>query len=54
VLRSRETAVGERVAELFPRVKAARSRASVDAGGWYAGRDAAERADVGQQRSSLR
>jgi hypothetical protein len=54
VLRSRETAVGERVAELFPRVRATRSRASVDAGGWYAGRDAAERADVGLQRSPLR
>lgn len=53
VLRRRETAVQERVAELFPRVRATRSRASVDAGGWYAGREAAERADVGLRRSSL-
>ncbi len=54
VLRSREAAVEERVAELFPRVRATRSRASVDAGGWYAGREAAERADVGPRRTSLR
>ena len=54
VLRSRQVAVEERVAELFPRVRATRSRASVDAGGWFAGRDAAERADVGLRRSSLR
>jgi hypothetical protein len=54
VLRSRQAAVEERVAELFPRVRATRSRASVDAGGWYAGREAAERADVGLRRSSLR
>ena len=53
VLRSRETAVGERVAELFPRVRATRSRASVDAGGWYAGRTAAERATVAPRRASL-
>jgi hypothetical protein len=54
VLRSRQAAVEQRVAELFPRVRATRSRASVDAGGWYAGREAAERADVGPRRSSLR
>jgi hypothetical protein len=54
VLRSRQTAVEERVAELFPRVRATRSRASVDGAGWFAGRDAAERADVGHRRSSLR
>ena len=53
VLRSRQAAVEERVAELFPQVRATRSRASVDAGGWYAGREAAERADVGRRRSSL-
>jgi hypothetical protein len=53
-LRSRQAAVEQRVAELFPRVRATRSRASVDAGGWYAGREAAERADVGSRRSSLR
>jgi hypothetical protein len=54
VLRSRQVAVEERVAELFPRVRATRSRASVDASGWFAGRDAAERADVGLRRSTLR
>jgi hypothetical protein len=54
VLRSRQTAVEERVAELFPRLRATRSRASVDAGGWYAGREAADRGDVGNRRSPLR
>jgi len=54
VLRGRQAAVEQRVAELFPRVRATRSRASVDAGGWYAGREAAERADVGSRRSPLR
>jgi hypothetical protein len=54
VLRSRQAAVEERVAELFPRVRSSRSRSSVDAGGWFAGRAAAERADVGRHRSPLR
>ena len=54
VLRSRREAVDTAVAELFPRVRAGRSRAAVDAGGWHAGRAAAERADVGPRRSSLR
>jgi hypothetical protein len=54
VLRSRQAAVEERVAELFPSVRTTRSRASVDAGGWYAGQAAAERADVGHRPSSLR
>ncbi|UOY00661.1 DUF2786 domain-containing protein [Blastococcus sp. PRF04-17] len=54
VLRNRQEAVEQRVSELFPRVRSSRSRASVDAGGWYAGRAAAERADVGLRRSSLR
>jgi hypothetical protein len=54
VLRSRQEAVQTAVAELFPRVRASRSRASVDAGGWYAGRAAAERADVGSDTASLR
>jgi hypothetical protein len=53
VLRTRQEAVEQRVAELFPRVRSSRSSASVDAGGWYAGRAAAERADVGGRRSSL-
>lgn len=54
VLRRRQVAVEARVAELFPRTRNTRSRASVDPGGWYAGRAAAERADVGKGRSSLR
>jgi hypothetical protein len=54
VLRSRREAVETAVAELFPRVRTNRSRASVDSGGWYAGRAAAERADVTPRRSSLR
>ena len=54
VLRSREEAVEATVAELFPRVRANRSRTSVDAGGWYAGRAAAERADVGRRKQELR
>jgi hypothetical protein len=53
VLRSRREAVETAVAELFPRVRASRSRASVDAGGWYAGQTAAERADVGPRRATL-
>jgi hypothetical protein len=54
VLRSRREAVETAVAELFPRVRTSRSRASVDAGGWHAGRAAAERADVGPRRSAVR
>jgi hypothetical protein len=54
VLRSRREAVDSAVAELFPKVRTSRSRASVDAGGWYAGRAAAESADVGPRHSSLR
>ena len=54
VLRSRREAVEAAVAELFPRVRSSRSRAAVDAGGWYAGQAAAEGADVGPRRSSLR
>ncbi|SFF25759.1 Protein of unknown function [Blastococcus tunisiensis] len=53
VLRTRQEAVETAVAELFPRVRPSRSRASVDAGGWYAGRSAAERADVAPRRSTL-
>jgi hypothetical protein len=53
VLRSRREAVDAAVAELFPKVRTSRSRASVDAGGWVAGRTAAERADVGPRRSPL-
>ncbi|MDP5181049.1 DUF2786 domain-containing protein [Blastococcus sp. BMG 814] len=54
VLRSRQEAVEARTQELFPRVRSSRSRSSVDAGGWYAGRAAAERADVAPRRSPLR
>jgi hypothetical protein len=53
VLRSRQEAVESAVSELFPRVRTSRTRGSVDAGGWYAGRSAAERADVGPRRSAL-
>ncbi|MGY1754064.1 DUF2786 domain-containing protein [Blastococcus sp. SYSU D01042] len=53
VLRSRKEAVDAAVAELFPRVRTSRSRATVDAGGWYAGQSAAERADVGPRRAPL-
>jgi Protein of unknown function (DUF2786) len=53
VLRSRREAVESAVSELFPRVRTSRTRGSVDAGGWYAGRSAAERAHVGPRRSSL-
>ncbi len=54
VLRNRRAAVEARYTELFPRVRSQRSRASLDAGGWFAGRAAAERADVGRRQSSLR
>jgi hypothetical protein len=54
VLRSRREAVDAAVAGLFPRVRTSRSRAPVDAGGWYAGRMAADRADVGPGRRPLR
>ncbi|WP_346620652.1 DUF2786 domain-containing protein [Blastococcus montanus] len=54
VLRSRQEAVAARTAELFPGVRRSRDRSSVDAGGWHAGRAAAERADVAPRRSSLR
>lgn len=53
VLRSRSAAVEERVSELFPRLRSTRSRASVDPGGWHAGRAAADRADVGTRRAPL-
>lgn len=54
VLRSRREAVDAAVAQLFPRVRTSRSRASVDTGGWYAGQTAAEHADVSPRRSPLR
>ena len=54
VLRSRQEAVDDAFTELFPRVRSTRSRASMDAGGWWAGRAAADSADVGSRHSSLR
>ncbi|MGK5171106.1 DUF2786 domain-containing protein [Geodermatophilus sp. CPCC 205761] len=54
VLRRRAEAVDAVVTELFPRVRSSRSRGSVDGGGWYAGRAAADRADVGPRRPSVR
>jgi hypothetical protein len=54
VLRSQQEAVEARTAELFPRVRTGRRRTSVDAGGWYAGQAAAERADVGSDAVPLR
>jgi hypothetical protein len=53
VLRDRQAAVEERVAELFPRLRRSTNRTTVDPGGWHAGRAAAEQAEVGRRRSSL-
>ena len=53
-LRSRQEAVDDAFTELFPRVRSTRSRSSMDAGGWWAGRAAADSADVGSRHSSLR
>ncbi|MBN1094342.1 DUF2786 domain-containing protein [Blastococcus sp. TML/M2B] len=53
VLRSRTEAVDTALAQLFPKLRTSRSRASVDAGGWLAGQSAAERADVGSRRPPL-
>ncbi len=49
VLAARDRAVADTVTELFPHVRAMRSRVS-DARGWYAGRAAAESADLGGPR----
>jgi hypothetical protein len=54
VLRNRQEAVDAVFTELFPRVRSSRSRGSVDGGGWFAGRAAADRADVGPRRPSVR
>jgi uncharacterized protein DUF2786 len=54
VLRSRQEAVDDAFTELFPRVRSTRSRSSMDAGGWWAGRAAADSADVGSRHPSLR
>ncbi|PRY40210.1 uncharacterized protein DUF2786 [Geodermatophilus tzadiensis] len=49
VLRSRQEAVDEAFTELFPGVRSSRSSSSVDGAGWWAGRSAAEAADVGSR-----
>ena len=54
VLRSRQEAVDDAFTELFPRVRSTRSRSATDPSGWYAGRAAAETANVGSRRASLR
>jgi hypothetical protein len=54
VLRSQEVAVARAADELFPRVRASRSRAVVDPDAWFAGRAAADRADVGSPARPLR
>ncbi|SDN28048.1 Protein of unknown function [Geodermatophilus siccatus] len=54
VLRSRQEAVDDAFTELFPRVRSTRSRSSMDAGGYRAGRAAADSADVGSRRAHLR
>jgi hypothetical protein len=54
VLRSRQEAVDVAFTELFPRVRSSRTRTATDASGWYAGRAAAERADVGSRHDAVR
>ncbi len=54
VLRSRQEAVDDAFTELFPRMRSTRSRASMDAGGYWAGRAAADSADVRSRRTHLR
>jgi hypothetical protein len=53
-LRARQDAVDEAFTGLFPRVRSTRSRSSMDAGGYWAGRAAADSADVGSRRARLR
>ena len=54
VLRGRQQAVDQAAAALFPHVRSSRSRTSVDPSGFYAGRVAADRADVGTRARRLR
>jgi Protein of unknown function (DUF2786) len=49
VLRDRQRAVDDATSELFPRVRSSRSSAPVDRSGWFAGRSAADTADVGSR-----
>jgi hypothetical protein len=53
VLARREAVVAERVAELFPRLRSTRRR-TVDPEGWWAGRRAADGADLGAGHTPLR
>jgi hypothetical protein len=53
VPRSRQEAVDDAFTELVPRVRSTRSRSSMDAGGHWAGRAAADSADVGSRRTHL-
>jgi hypothetical protein len=53
VLQERSDAVNARVDQMFPNVKAMKSR-SVDAEGWWAGRDAADRASLGVTKGRIR
>ncbi|SDN46464.1 Protein of unknown function [Klenkia soli] len=52
VLARRDAAVQERVGDLFPRLRRGRAR-TVDPEGWWAGRRAADSADLGSGRSPL-
>jgi len=52
LLRERSEAVEEVFAELFPDTVVRQSR-PVDRQGWYAGRAAADRADLGARRDEL-
>jgi Protein of unknown function (DUF2786) len=52
VLRERAVAVDTVFADWFPQARSAGQR-RVDAGGWYAGRAAADRADLGNRRGQL-
>jgi hypothetical protein len=52
VLAARERAVADAVSELFPRLSQRTGR-TVDAAGWYAGRQAADDADLGTRQRPL-
>jgi Protein of unknown function (DUF2786) len=53
VLQERSEAVNARVDEMFPKVRAMKSK-SVDAEGWWAGRDAADRASLNVAKGRIR
>ncbi len=52
VQQARRDAVDQRSTEWFPRLRSMRTR-SVDAGGWYAGRQAADAARLEPDRSAI-